>query len=89
MKFDVFCDVLPCRLVEVLRGTCCFCSCSMMMQTAGHSATSANFYLTTWHHILEDRKLPRHCHDNFDLTCVEDVTVPLTIFYVTWIYGIK
>ena len=68
MKFAAFCDVWPCRLVEVFRGTCCFHSCSLMMQTAGHFETTANFYLTTWHYILKDRKLYSYCCDNTDLT---------------------
>jgi hypothetical protein len=82
------CCVLGCDAMYLLLSSADY-SYSLMIHTAQYFETSADFYLTTWHHIPEDSKHHSHCHDNSDLTCVEDVTVPPTIFKITWIYGIR
>jgi hypothetical protein len=62
MKMAAFCIVAPCSLVDVsrrFRGACClrYQVIALMMEAAGTSETSVNFYQTTQRYNPEDSHL--------------------------------
>lgn len=63
----VFCDAVPCRMIEIersFRGACyCHHQCNMMMESVSASETSDNSYQSTYN-IPEDNNLHTRSCEN-------------------------